>query len=223
MNPGLYIVGTPIGNLEDISQRALAVLKAADLIVAEDTRHSGFLLSHYGIRKPILSCHKFNEQSRTHVVMDRIKSGAAVALVTDSGMPGVSDPGSRMVRVCREQGLYVTAIPGPTAATTAVALSGFGGRGFLFEGFLDHRDAARRKRLAELAAQELPLVLYESPYRLIKLMAAIEEVMGPRLVFVGREMTKKFEESTWGTPAEIRAAFEGRAVKGEIVVVVCPA
>lgn len=222
MNSGLYIVGTPIGNLGDVTLRAVETLKSAALVVAEDTRETRKLLDRYEIRTPMMSCHKFNEASRVQLVLDRIREGQAVALVTDSGMPAVSDPGSRVVAACREAGLAVTAVPGPSAVTTAVALSGFGGAGFLFEGFLSHKATARERRLAERAQIDVPLVLFESPFRLVKLLDEIERVLGPRRVFVGRELTKHFEECRAGTPAEIRAAYANRTVKGELVVVIAP-
>ena len=222
MNPGLYVVGTPIGNLEDITLRALDVLRGVAVVLTEDTRHTGILLQRYEIRTPTVSCHKFNEASRTQWVIGRIQGGAAVALVTDSGMPAVSDPGARMVAACRAAGLPVSVLPGPSAVTAAVALSGFGGRGFVFEGFLDHKEGARRRRLTELVGVEAPIVLFESPYRLERLLADIEAVLGTRPVCVAREMTKRFEETVVGTAAEVRAAFAGRRVKGEIVVVVAP-
>ena len=223
LNAGLYVVGTPIGNLGDITLRALETLKAADLIAAEDTRHTRKLLDRYEIRTPVISCHKFNEAARAETVLGRIRAGAAVALVTDSGMPAVSDPGSRVVAACREAGLPVTVLPGPSSVTAAVALCGFAGAGFLFEGFLSHKSAARRRRLGELAREAVPVVLFESPYRLVKLMNEIQEVLGPRSLFVGRELTKQFEECRVGTPAEILAAYRDRTVKGELVVVIAPA
>ncbi|MFH0953415.1 MAG: 16S rRNA (cytidine(1402)-2'-O)-methyltransferase [Verrucomicrobiota bacterium] len=223
MNPGLYIVGTPIGNLGDITLRALETLKSADLVVAEDTRHTRKLLDRYEIRTPTMSCHKFNEASRVQLLLGRIREGQAVALVTDSGMPAVSDPGSRVVAACRAEGLPVTVMPGPSAVTAAVALCGFAGEGFFFDGFLPHKSGARKKRLARLASCDVPVVLFESPYRLVKLLGEIAEVLGPRRVFVGRELTKQFEEARAGTPADILAAFAGRTVKGELVVIVAPA
>jgi 16S rRNA (cytidine1402-2'-O)-methyltransferase len=169
-----------------------------------------------------LSCHKFNEASRVDGIVQRIQGGAAIALVTDSGMPAVSDPGSRMVAACRRAGVAVTAIPGPTAVTTAVALSGFRGSGFVFAGFAPRKSGALRRLLGELGECPVPVVLYESPYRMIKLLGEIEGVLGDRPVFVGRELTKKFEETRVGTPAELMAAYAGRTVKGEIVVVIAP-
>ena len=222
MNPGLYIVGTPIGNLGDITLRAIETLKAANLIVAEDTRHTRILLDRYEIRTPTMSCHKFNEASRIELVLGRIRDGQAVALVTDSGMPAVSDPGSRVVAACHDAGLPVVVVPGPSSVTAALALSGFGGAGFLFEGFLSHKSAARERRLADLADSDVPVVLFESPYRLLKLLGEIEKVLGARRIFGAREMTKHFEECLRGTASEIAAAFGDRTVKGEIVVVIGP-
>ena len=223
MDPGLYIVGTPIGNLQDITLRALEVLRQADLVVAEDTRHSRILLERHGIQSRLFSCHRFNEASRVEAVLDRIRTGASVALVTDSGMPGVSDPGSRVVAACRAAGLPVACLPGPSAVTAAIALCGMGGAGFSFAGFLPRKSGARRRRLQELASRDEPVVIFESPHRLLRTLEEIGEVMGPRQIYLGRELTKHFEESLTGTPTEIRAAFTGRTVKGEIVLVVSPA
>lgn len=224
MDAGLYIVGTPIGNLGDISLRALETLKAVDLIVAEDTRHTRRLTNRYEITTHLMSCHKFNEIQRTEQLIERIHEGQAVAMVTDSGMPGISDPGSRVVALCRDSGISITAVPGPAAVTTAVALSGFGEKGFIFAGFLPHKSGGRKRDLEKWKTSDLPVVLYESPYRLLKLLGEIEEYLGAdRIVFVGRELTKKFEELSVGTPGEIRAAYEGRTVKGECVAIIQPA
>ena len=221
LEPGLYIVGTPIGNLQDITLRALDVLRRADRIMAEDTRHSRKLLSHFDIHKPLTSCHKFNEAARVDMFRRLIcAEGQALAMVTDSGMPCISDPGARIVAVCREEEIPVTVIPGPSALTCAVALSGMVGKGFFFEGFLSNKGAARRNRLAKLSELDVPLVFFESPHRLLKMLADVEKVLGPRRTFVGRELTKLFEEALSGTPGEIAAAFDSRKVKGECVVVV---
>lgn len=217
---GLYVVGTPIGNLGDVTLRALDTLRAVDVILAEDTRISSRLLARYEIRKPLISHHKFNEKSRIDDVIARIENGDAVALITDSGMPAVSDPGARLVRACRERGLPVTSAPGPSALATAMALCGFDSTGYVFGGFLPHKSGARKRMLAQLAQARLPIVLYESPYRLLKLMGEIDETFGAVEVFVGRELTKKFEELTSGTPSSIVAAYEKRTVKGELVVVI---
>ncbi len=223
MEAGLYIVGTPIGNLGDFSFRALETLKEADLILAEDTRHSRRLTTRYEITTRLMSCHKFNEMQRAEQIIERIEKGEAIAMVTDSGMPGISDPGARVVALCRKAGVMITAVPGPAAVTTAVALSGFGEKGFIFPGFLPHKSGGRKRDLLKWAEADIPVVLYESPYRLIKLLGEIEEHLGvDRTVFVGRELTKKFEELCTGTPAEIRTRYEGRTVKGECVVIIQP-
>jgi 16S rRNA (cytidine1402-2'-O)-methyltransferase len=222
MDPGLYLVGTPIGNLQDITLRALDTLRGAALILAEDTRVSRVLLDRHGIAGRLLSYHKFNEAARADEIVSRIRSGEAIALVTDSGMPAVSDPGARLVAACRAAGLAVTVIPGPSAVTSALALAGWESAGFVFGGFLPHKPGPRRRQLAELDQPGLPVVLFESPYRLLKLMGEVEAVLGAREVYVGRELTKKFEESLRGPPAAIRAAFEKRDVKGELVVVIAP-
>ena len=223
MNPGLYLVGTPIGHLQDITLRALEWLKGVHLVVAEDTRQTRKLLDRYGLQVPMASCHRFNEASRVAFILEKIRGGAAVALVTDSGMPAVSDPGSRVVAACREAGLPVTCAPGPSAVTTALALSGFGGSAFTFAGFLPRKSGARRRRMEELAARGEAVVLFESPHRLLRCLEELHEVLGPRPVFLGRELTKQFEETRVGTAADLRAAFAGRAVKGEAVLVLAPA
>lgn len=223
MDPGLYLVGTPIGNLQDITLRALDTLRGAALILAEDTRVSRVLLDRHGIACPLLSYHKFNEAARADDIVARIRNGAAVALVTDSGMPAVSDPGARLVAACRAAGLPITVIPGPSAVTSALALAGWESTGFVFGGFLPHKSGARRRQLAEYDQPGLPIVLFESPYRLLKLMGEVEAVLGAaREVYVGRELTKHFEESLRGPPAAIVAAFAKRTVKGELVVVIAP-
>jgi 16S rRNA (cytidine1402-2'-O)-methyltransferase len=222
MTPGLYIVGTPIGNLDDLSPRALETLREVEAILTEDTRHTRILLNRYGLSTPMISCHKFNEAARLEGAIARIRGGAALALVTDSGMPAVSDPGARMVAACRRAGVPVTAVPGPSAVTTAVALSGFPAGGFVFAGFAPRKSGALRKLLGQFGDCPVPVVLFESPFRLLKLLEGIAEVCGDREVFVARELTKKFEETLTGRASEIRRAFEGRAIKGEIVVVLSP-
>ena len=219
MQPGLYLVGTPIGNLQDITLRALDTLRSVALILAEDTRQTRKLLDRHGLNTPMLSYHKFNEAARVDEVLDRLRGGAALALVTDAGMPGVSDPGARVVAACRAAGLPVYVVPGPSAVTSAVALSGLAAGGFVFGGFLPHKAGARRRRLAELGRGGLPIVLFESPYRLLKLADDVEAVLGARRMVVARELTKHFEEVVEGPPAAIRAAFAKRSIKGEFVVV----
>ena len=222
MDPGLYLVGTPIGNLNDITFRAVETLKAVQLIIAEDTRQTCKLLARYEIRTPLISCHKFNEAARVDFVLHRIREGQAVALVTDAGMPAISDPGARMVAAMRVAGQRVTVIPGPCSVTSALAFSGFGGSGFLFEGFLTRGVNARQQRLHELAVCDRPVVLFESPYRLLKLLGEMDAVFPDRAIFIGRELTKHFEEGLLGTPQELIARFQNRAVKGELVIVIPP-
>lgn len=222
MKAGLYIVGTPIGNLEDISARALETLRSASAVLTEDTRHTRILLDRYGIRTTMASCHKFNEASIVEGVVARIRGGEAIALVSDSGMPGISDPGSRVVSACHKAGVAVTVVPGPSSVTAAVALSGFSASGFLFAGFAPRKSGALRQLLARVADCPVPVAIFESPYRLLKLLTAIEEQLGDRPLFLAREITKKFEEGQAGTAAEIRRSFAARSVKGEIVLVIAP-
>lgn len=222
--PGLYLVGTPIGNLEDVTLRALRVLRCATHILAEDTRHTRRLLDRHGIRTPMISCHKFNERAREEEILGRIRAGEALALVTDAGMPGISDPGARAAGAVRAAGLSVTIIPGPCALSAAVALCGaVESRGFLFDGFLDHKTAARRRRLKELADSACPVVFYESTHRILKLLDEVEEELGPgRKLFIARELTKKFEETLLDTPASLRAHYATHSLKGEFVVILLP-
>ncbi len=220
MEAGLYLVGTPIGHLADITLRALETLRDAAVVLAEDTRETRKLFARHGLFTPLLSYHKFNEAARTGEVVDRIRAGAAVALVTDAGMPAVSDPGARVVAACREAGLRVTVIPGASSVTAAVALAGVASHGFTFGGFLPVKPGARKRRLQELGAAGQPIVLFESPYRLLRLLDDVEGLWGGRPVVVCREITKVYEEVVRGTPAEVRAAFGQRTVKGEIVVVI---
>jgi 16S rRNA (cytidine1402-2'-O)-methyltransferase len=221
MDAGLYVVGTPLGHLGDMTARGLETLKEASLILAEDTRTTRNLLNHFEINTHCISCHKFNEAQRCNEIIARIRNGEAVAMVTDSGMPCISDPGARVVEACRTAGVMVTSAPGPTAVTTALALSGFGGHGFLFAGFLPRKSGARHKTLEQCSTLPVPVILYESPYRLLKLLEEVEAMMGAeRRVFVARELTKKFEELLSGTPAQIREQFGERTVKGECVVII---
>lgn len=223
MTPGLYVVGTPIGNLEDLSPRAVETLRGVNAILTEDTRRTRILLDRFGLATPTVSCHKFNEASRVEAVLDRLRRGESLALVSDAGMPGVSDPGSRMVAACRSAGIPVTCIPGPSSVTTAVALCGFNGMGFVFAGFTPRKSGALRKFLLQFADCPAPVVFFESPYRLVKVLEEIQSCLGARDLFLGRELTKKFEETVWGTPVEVMRVFQGRSIKGEIVMVIAPA
>lgn len=218
--PGLYVVGTPIGHLGDVTLRALDTLRQADAILAEDTRHTMKLLSHYDIHTPLISCHKFNEAQRSQSIVGRIQSGAALALVSDAGMPGISDPGGRVVAACRGAQCDVFVVPGASAVTAAVAISGIAGDRFHFEGFLSPKSATRRRRLAELLQLDCPVVLYESPHRAMKLLEELTDLAPDRTVFVGRELTKKFEQSLSASAAELRDFFATRTTKGEWVLVI---
>lgn len=219
MDAGLYIVGTPIGNLGDISQRALDTLRGANAILAEDTRMTKRLLDRFEISTPMISCHRFNEQSRAESVIQRIREGQAVALVTDSGMPGVSDPGDRVAAACREAGLTLVVIPGPSAITSAIALCGFGGVGFYFSGFLPRKSGARARELERMLAMDVPSAFYESPYRVVRILEEIHALAPDRRVFIGRELTKHFEETLVAPAAVLLERFRTRPPKGEFVFV----
>ena len=216
----LYIVPTPIGNLDDITLRAIKVLSEADYILAEDTRTTSFLLKHLGIEKKLYSHHKFNEHATSTSVAEAIGEGRTVALVSDAGTPGISDPGFLLVRKCVEEGIEVVTLPGATALIPAVVQSGFPCDRFCFEGFLPQKKG-RMKRLQELAAEPRTLVLYESPYRVVKCLEQLAETFGEeRRVAVVREITKKFEETVRGTLEEVIAHFKEHEPKGEFVIVV---
>jgi 16S rRNA (cytidine1402-2'-O)-methyltransferase len=219
--PGtLYLVATPIGNLEDITLRALRVLRECDVVAAEDTRRSGQLLKHFGISKPLLSYFQFNEARRSEEIIERLRQGAKVALVTDAGSPGISDPGERVVRAAIAAGLRVESVVGPCALVGALTASGLATDEFHFVGFLPHKSGQRRNRLAALKAVPGTLVFYESPYRIEKLLGELVEVYPDRDVVLGRELTKKFEEFLRGKPAELLAITAKRSLKGEFVVLV---
>jgi 16S rRNA (cytidine1402-2'-O)-methyltransferase len=203
----LYVVATPIGNLDDITLRALEVLKAVDLIAAEDTRHSGNLLRHFEIRKPLVSYHEHNEAMRSEELARRLEAGENVALITDAGMPGLSDPGARLIRKCIERGLPYTIVSGVSAILTALVGSGLAADAFCFRGFLPVKSAETS-------------IFFESPYRILKTLAASAELMPDRQLCVARELTKKFEEFRRGTAAELLAHYGIHPAKGEITLVI---
>ena len=216
----LYLVPTPIGNLGDITIRALEILKSVDLILAEDTRTSGFLLKHYSISKPMQSFHNFNEHKVLNGLVERMQKGETMALVSDAGTPGISDPGFLIVRHCVQAGIAVDCLPGPTAFIPALVKSGLPIDRFVFEGFLPHKKG-RQTLLKKLAEEERTIVFYESPYRLVKTLEQLAEYLGAeRPVSVSRELTKMFEETVNGTLAEVLKHFQAKDVKGEIVIVV---
>lgn len=215
----LYIVPTPIGNLDDITLRAIKVLEEVDFILAEDTRTSAFLLKHLGIEKRMYSHHKFNEHATVRMVAEAIEAGRTVALISDAGTPGISDPGFLLVRTCVEAGIEVETLPGATAFVPALVQSGFPCDRFVFEGFLPQKKG-RAKRLEALRSEERSIVFYESPYRVVKLLEQLAETFGSeRRVSVSRELTKKFEQTVRGTLAEVMAHFRSHEPKGEFVVV----
>lgn len=219
----LYVVATPIGNLGDITLRALEALKAADVIAAEDTRHSGNLLRHFEIRKPLLSYHEHNEAMRTAELSERLVKGETVALITDAGMPGLSDPGARLIRECIERGLDYTVLPGASAILTALVGSGLALDRFCYRGFLPPKSGGRERELRAAAAREETTVFFESPHKIGKTLAACVEIMPDRKLCVARELTKKFEEFRRGTAAELLAYYQSRPAKGEITLIVAGA
>ena len=216
----LSVVPTPIGNRQDITLRAIEVLKSADLIAAEDTRHSGLLLQHLGIKKPFLSLHGHNESFRCEDVANRIAGGSHVALITDAGMPGISDPGYRLIRTCIDRGLPVSVLPGPSAVLTALVGSGFPCDRFFFGGFLPVKSGRRANELSAAAARGETSIYFESPHRILKTLAALHTICPRRTVCVARELTKTFEEYRRETPAALIAHFEKHPPKGEITLVI---
>ena len=213
----LFLVATPIGNLADISQRALEILNHVDLIACEDTRHTIKLLNHFGIKKPLQSYHEFNEEKKAQELTDKLSGGMTIAVVSDAGMPGISDPGYRVVRLCRSRGIPVLAIPGPNAAVTALAASGLPSDEFIFVGFLPAKKGARQEKLAEVASLTCTLVFYEAPHRIEAALEDMREVLGDREVCVAREITKVHEEYVFGKLSDVRSRI---TAIGEFVVVV---
>lgn len=218
----LYLVATPIGNLEDMTFRAVRTLKECDVIAAEDTRHTGQLLRHFGISKPLISYFQFNEAKRSEDILNRLARGEKVSLVTDAGTPGISDPGERVVKAAIKAGFRVESVPGPCAMVTALTASGLSTEEFHFIGFLPHKSGQRRNQLEKLKSMEGTLVFYESPYRILKMLTELAEIYPGREIVLARELTKKFEEYLRGTPSELLAKLEKRAIKGEFVVLVGP-
>ena len=216
----LYLVATPIGNLEDITLRALRTLRECDVVAAEDTRRTGSLLKHFGIAKPLLSYFAFNEARRSEQILERLQRGQTVALVTDAGSPGISDPGERVVRAAIAAGQRVEAVPGACALVAGLTASGLPTDEFHFIGFLPHKSGQRRKQLEALRGFAGTLVLYESPFRIEKLLAELAELFPSRPIVLARELTKKFEEFLRGSASELLQAAQTRSLKGEFVVLV---
>jgi 16S rRNA (cytidine1402-2'-O)-methyltransferase len=216
----LYVVATPIGNLSDITLRALDVLKSVDLIAAEDTRHSGMLLKHFGIKKPFISYHEHNEAMRTAELVERLVGGENIALITDAGMPGLSDPGARLIRECIKRELSFTITPGASSILTALIGSGFSTEKFSFRGFLPVKGGQRERELRAVAERDETVVFFESPYRLTRTLNGCIDVMPNRQLCVARELTKKFEEFRRGTARELLGHYEAHPPKGEVVFVI---
>jgi 16S rRNA (cytidine1402-2'-O)-methyltransferase len=216
----LYLVATPIGNLEDITLRALRTLRECDLVAAEDTRRTGLLLKHFEISKPLLSYFQFNEAKRSEQIIERLARGEKIALVTDAGSPGISDPGQRVVKAALAAGFRIEPVPGPSAVVAALTASGLPTDEFHFVGFLPHKSGQRLAKLKEMKQIPGTLALYESPFRVAKLLNELDEVMPERQVVLARELTKKFEEFIRGTAKELLALMQNRSLKGEFVVLV---
>jgi 16S rRNA (cytidine1402-2'-O)-methyltransferase len=221
MENKLFIISTPIGNLKDITFRAIEILKEVNLIACEDTRVASILLNHYEIKKELISLNAVNETHRIENILGRIESGNSCALISDAGTPGISDPGVRLISAAIERRIEVVPIPGPSALITALTISGLPTNSFVFEGFIPQKKG-RQKKLSELSKEERTIVLYESTYRIEKLLNELNEHMPERLVVVCRELTKKFEETWRGTPGEILASLGEKVSKGEFVVVIAP-
>ena len=222
MTGSLYIVATPVGNLEDITHRALRVLREVDLIAAEDTRHTRKLLTHFGITTDLVSYYREKESQRSGELVDRLLSGADVALVSDAGTPAISDPGSVLVREARKQGVRIIPIPGPSALAAAVSCAGLTPGSFLFIGFPPAKGGQRRQLLIGLRTSEYPLVFYKSPHRIKKFIDDAHEILGDRKILWAREITKKFEDITETSLAELAATLHDKKIRGEIVVIIHP-
>ncbi len=222
MSGTLYVVATPIGNLKDVTLRALETLKAVELIACEDTRQTQKLLGHYDIQKPLVSLHDHNERYRTPQLIERLQEGESIALVSDSGTPLISDPGWYLVKQATEAGISVTAIPGPSALITALVLSGLPTDRFVFEGFLPAKSAARRRKLEALKAQERTVIFYESPYRLVKALTDIRQVFGDITISCSRELTKHFEQTLRDRVGNLITHFTASRPKGEFVLILQP-
>ena len=216
----LYIVSTPIGNLKDITLRALEVLKSVDLIAAEDTRHTKKLLAHYNIHTPLTSYFEHNKFVKGPYLVEQLKQGKDIALVTDSGTPGISDPGYRLIQFAIQNNVALTAIPGPSAVINALVLSGLPSDRFIFEGYLPVKSGARKKRIKEISGEKRTVIFYESPHRLIKSLQDIQEILGEREIVLLRELTKKFEQIIRASAASILAHFQKHKPRGEFVIAI---
>ena len=223
MSGTLYVVATPIGNLEDMTYRAVRVLSEVVLVAAEDTRHSRKLLDHYGIKTRLISCHEHNEKERSAELVARLQQGESIALISDAGTPAIADPGYRLVRAARQAGLEVVCVPGCNAMIAGLSISGLPTDSFAFAGFLPAKKMARRAVIEQLAAAESTQVFYETPHRLLAALTDLCEICGPeREIAVGRELTKKHEELFWGSLSMALDHFSAKPVKGELVLMLAP-
>jgi len=216
----LYVVATPIGNLEDVSERALRTLREVDLIAAEDTRRTSKLLAHYAIEKSLTSYHDAAERRKAPALVEELLGGKSIALVSDAGTPLISDPGYRLVRAALDAGISVVPIPGASAATALVSVSGLATDRFVFEGFLPQREGRRRRRLEALRSEQRTIVLYESPHHIERTLGEIAEILGDREIVVGREITKVFEEIVRGTVSSVGAVIAAKPPRGEYTIVI---
>jgi len=215
----LYVVSTPIGNLDDITRRAVNVLEEVDAVVAEDTRKTSILLQHLGISKTLISYHEHNEHKRAGELVRKLESEMSLALVSDAGTPGISDPGFLIVRECLNHGIQVVPVPGASALIAALTVSGLPMDRFIFEGFLPHKKG-RKKRIESFKDEERTVILYESPHRILRTLRELRETLGDRQAVIGRELTKKFEEIVRGTLGELEQHFESKTIKGEFVLII---
>lgn len=219
--PGtLYLCATPIGNLKDITARVLETLEQADMIAAEDTRNSIHLLTHFGIKTPMTSYHEYNKIEKAHWLIERLKEGKDIALITDAGTPAISDPGEVLVRLCQAEGIPVTSLPGPAACITALTLSGLSTRRFCFEGFLPSDKKEKKEVLEEMASEVRTIILYEAPHHLKRTLQELYDILGDRKITVCRELTKKFETVLPTTLSEALAMYENESPRGEYVLVI---
>lgn len=219
----LYMVATPIGNLDDITYRAVETLRSVDVIACEDTRHTQALLQKYEIQKRLIACHAHNEINSAQGIVSLLQAGNDIAFVSDAGTPGISDPGARVVTAVRDAGFTVVPLPGVSAVATLVSVAGYVGKSFTFEGFLSPRKGRRTKRLEALLVREEAFIIYESPFRVVKTLQEIAVLAPQRRIVAGREMTKKFEEFLVGTGSEIALQLSSRpAIKGEFAICICP-
>ncbi|NLN03600.1 MAG: 16S rRNA (cytidine(1402)-2'-O)-methyltransferase [Clostridiaceae bacterium] len=216
----LYLVATPIGNLEDISLRALNTLRSVDLIAAEDTRHTSKLLMHFDIKKPLVSYHEHNKDSLGEVLIGKLKNGESIAYVTDAGTPGISDPGEDLVKLAIENGIEYTLIPGPCALIMGAVLSGFNTRSFVFEGFLPQDKKKRKEVLERISNEKRTLVFYAPPHHILSTLKEMKEYVGDRQICLARELTKKFEELKWGSVDSLIEFYEENNPRGEFVIVI---